>query len=298
MKNLTDLAFFVELAKHQNLTQAALALQVSGPAVSKRLAKLESRLSVRLMNRTTRKIGLTPEGELYLEEAQRLILAEQDLEQSLAAGNDDPHGVLRVNASLGFGRQRVGDLVHAYSTRYPNVEVMLHLSDHPVDLVASHFDVNIRFGSPVDERLVARKVASNRRILVASSGYLHKHGEPQEVADLTRHQCIVIRQEGQPSNTWVLNNGPTTESIKVKGRLVTNHGEVAVQWALKNQGILLRSEWDVWEQIKNGQFRQVLSHWEGLPADIYAVYPYRKNLSAKVRKFVDLLAERFDTATV
>lgn len=293
MKNLTDLAFFTELAKHQNMAQAALAMQVTGPAVSKRLARLEDRLGVRLMHRTTRRIGLTPEGEIYLEEAQRLIQAEHDLEQTLAAGQQEPKGLLRVNASLGFGRQRVGNIVDAFCRRYSQVQVMLHLTDHPVDLVESHFDVNIRFGAPPDSRLVARKVSSNRRILLASKAYLSKHPEPKSVQDLLAHQCILIWQEGQSSHTWQLQNGSISESVKVQGKLATNHGEVAVQWALNGWGVVLRSEWDVREHLRTGQLKRVLPEWEGQHADIYAVYPHKKNLTAKVRKFVDLLVDYF-----
>lgn len=293
MKNLSDLAFFVELSKYQNLSKAAFAFQVSAAAVSKRLARLEDRLTVRLMHRTTRRIGLTQEGERYLEEAHRLILAEQELEQSLAAGQEEPRGLLRVNASLGFGRQRVADLVDRFCLKYPKVKVLLYLTDHPVDLVESHFDVNIRFGSPPDSRLVARKVAANRRVLVASPQYLDRHSEPTSVKALSQHQCIVIRQDNQVNNTWVLQDGSQVESVKVNGGLTTNHGEVAVQWALNHRGIVLRSEWDVQEHLEKGGLRRVLKSWEGLPADIYAVYPHKKNLSAKVRKFVDLLLENF-----
>jgi len=293
MDSNLDIAFFSMLCQHPTLAAAARHLGLSPPAVSRRLAGLEARLGVRLLNRTTRRQSLTPEGERYLLEGSRILDDIQQLEQALAASRQVPSGLLRINAGFGFGRRHLGPAMADFVALYPQVEGQLHLSDRPLDLAAEGVDVGIRFGLGPDSGLLARKIASNRRLLCAAPAYLHQHPAPARPAELSRHHCIVIRENDRAFNTWrlVSDGGPT--SVKVTGPLSANHGEVAVEWALKGHGVLLRSEWDIAPYLRSGELVRILPHWSGEEADIHAVYLQRHHLSAKIRVFIDFLAERF-----
>jgi DNA-binding transcriptional LysR family regulator len=293
MKDAADLAFFSLLARHPSLAAAAQELGVTPPAVSRRLAALERRLGVRLLNRTTRRLSLTPEGERYLEEGERLLRDIEALERSLAASNDAPRGLLRINATFGFGRRHLSPAISDFVRRYPEVDVVLQLTDRPLDLTAHAMDLGIRFGTPPDARVLARKIAANRRLLCAAPAYLAGHGTPAEPRELAAHQCIVIRENNSAFNHWPLSDGKQQVLLKVRGPLSTNHGEVAVDWAIAGHGILLRSEWDVAATLRSGQLQRILPAWTGDAADIYAIYPQRHHLSAKVRVFIDFLVERF-----
>lgn len=291
MKQLSDLAFFTELLRHESLTSAAMAFEVTPPAVSRRLAALERRLGVRLLHRSTRRLGLSAEGERYLQEGSAILRQVEVLEASLRVGQDMPCGHLRVNASLGFGRKHLAGVVSQYHAHYPDVEVVLELTDHPIDLIEGGFDVSVRFGEPPDQRLIAQKLASNRRILCASPAYLAEAGQPNTPADLTRHSCLVIRQDNQTFNNWQLRNGRQETTVKVHGALSSNDGEVAVQWALQGKGVLLRSEWDIHQELNTRSLVRVLPAWAGAPADIFAVCPYAQPLPAKTREFIRLTRE-------
>jgi len=293
MSGSDDLAFFAILAQQPSLAAAADVLGLSAPAVSRRLAALERRLGVRLMNRTTRRLSLTPEGQRYADEAGRILADIGQLEQDLGAARQVPRGQLRIGAGFGFGRRHLGAAVADFVALYPEVQVRLHLSDRPLDMAAEGIDIGIRFGLGGDSGLLARKIASNRRLLCAAPSYLVRHPAPQDPRDLARHDCIFIRENDQTNNTWKLVNGTTQTSVKVGGRVGSNHGEVAVDWALKGLGILLRSEWDIAPYLRSGELVRVLPQWSGAAADIHAVFLERHLLSAKVRVFLDFLTERF-----
>jgi len=190
----SELEFFVLIARHGNLSAAARALDLTPPAATKRLAQMENRLGVRLINRTTRSISLTTEGEIYLHYATRILEQMREMEDAVSPHRSAPRGLLRVNATLGFGRTTIAPLVSQFARRYPQVEVQLEVTDKPVDLVDSGFDLAIRFGTLPDNRLNARCVMTNRRFLCASPAYLARHGTPQTLADLTTHHCIIHRQ--------------------------------------------------------------------------------------------------------
>ena len=293
MDPIADLAFFCRLMQCGSLTATAQQLGITPPAVSRRLAALERRLGVRLLNRTTRSLALTPEGERYLARGQPLLAELAELEGELMAASGAPQGLLRVNATLGFGRRHIAPLVSAFVRRYPQVEVQLHLSDRMPALSEGSFDVSIRFGPPPDARIHARRIAANRRILCASPLYLAQHPAPQHPADLRQHQCIVVRENDDTWGNWVLHSGSQVQTVKVAGALSSNDGETAVNWVLDGHGVLLRSLWDVTPYLHSGRLQRVLPEWHGAPADIWALYPQRLGLSAKVRCFVDFLGEHF-----
>ena len=294
----SEMAFFSLLARCGSFSGAARELDVTTPAVSKRLAQMEARLGVQLLHRTTRRIGLTPEGEVYLAHARRILADIDDMERLVSSAMAAPKGLLRVNATLGFGRSHVAPLISRFVKLHPEVQVQLQLSVNPPPLGEDAFDVCVRFGEPPDTRVVARKIAPNRRLLCATPAYLAKHGMPKVPHDLTHHNCIGIRQGDEAYGIWRLSSGKRTETVKVRGNLSTSDGEIAVNWALDGHGIVMRAEWDIARYLRSGRLRQVLQHYQMPPADIHAVYPQRHQLSARVRTFVDFLASHFEKSSI
>ncbi|RNF29022.1 LysR family transcriptional regulator [Massilia aurea] len=298
MKNdlASHLEFFVLLARHGNLSAAARELDLTPPAATKRLAQLEQHLGVRLVNRTTRTSSLTPEGETYVHYATRILAELREMEEAVSSTRSVPRGLLKVNASLGFGRTVIAPLVSSFAQRYPQVEVQLDVTDRPVDLVAAGIDLAIRFGELPDQRLVARRIMSNRRFLCASPRYLEHHGSPGGLADLARHRCIVHRQNEDAHGVWRLVHEGRNVSVKVQGTLSSNDGDIALGWALDGHGILIRSEWDLKKYVDSGRLRIVLPQYVQPAADLYVVYPGGRRQSARARAFIDFLAAQFAPA--
>jgi DNA-binding transcriptional LysR family regulator len=291
------MAFFSLLARTGSFSATALELGISKPAVSKRLALLEARLGVQLLIRTTRRSGLTPEGEIYLAHARRILADIDDMEQQVASSMAAPKGLLRVNATLGFGRSQIAPLISEFVTTQPEVQVQLQLTVNPPLLSEDVFDVCIRFGEPPDNRVIARRIAANRRLICSAPAYLERHGTPKTPSELAAHNCIGIRQGDEAYGTWHLTAGSKTETVKVRGNLSTNDGEIAVNWALAGHGLLMRAEWDVAKYLRSGRLVQVLDNYQTPPADIYAIYPQRHQTAARVRAFVDFLVAKFDQTT-
>jgi DNA-binding transcriptional LysR family regulator len=286
----SEMEFFVLVARHGSLAAAARALDLTPPAATKRLAQLEARLGVRLVNRTTRRISLTGEGETYLAHATRILAAIREMEDAVSSGRAAPKGLLRVNATLGFGRTAIAPIVSAFAQRYPQVEVQMDLTDRPVDLAENGFDLAIRFGTLPDKRLAARRVMSNRRFLCASPLYLQRHGTPSTLADLAHHRCIVHRQNDEAHGVWRFEGG---EVVKVHGALSSNDGDIVLGWALDGHGILVRSEWDLAKYVDSGRLKIVLPQYALPSADLFVYYLSRRNLPARTRAFIDFLAGHF-----
>lgn len=295
-----ELGFFVLLATCGSMSGAARELGISTAAVSQRLSQMEGRLGIPLVNRTTRRMSLTPDGETLFEHARRILGEIADLDQLLSASKGQPKGQLRVNSTLGFGRLHVAPVISQYVLRYPEVDVQLQLSVNPPNLSEDQFDVCIRFGEPSDARVIAKKLAPNRRILCASPKYLDSRGAPVQPSDLVRHNCICIRQGDEAYGTWRLHRDRDRdgnnrgESVKVRGNLTTNDGEIAVNWALDGHGILMRAEWDIKRYLDSGRLIQVLPQYRTPDADIYAVYPQHQHQSARIRTFVTFLTQAFE----
>lgn len=292
-----DLAFFSVLASAGSLSAAGRELGISTAAVSKRLAQMESRAGLSLVNRSTRRMSLSPEGELYLEHTRRILAELDDMEQLLGASKAVPKGQLRINATLGFGRRHVAPLVSRFVRRFPAIDAQLQLSVNPPPLTDDAWDVCVRFGEPPESRVIARRLAPNRRLLCAAPSYLARHGEPKSPSDLLRHNCIGIRQGEEAYGVWRLSRGrgrsAKVETLKTRGNLATNDGEIAVNWALDGHGILMRAEWDVVRHLRSGQLVPVLPHYATPDADIFIVWPERHRNAVRVRAFVDFAADSF-----
>lgn len=289
----SSLEFFVLLARHRNLSTVARLLDLTPPAATKRLAQLEARLGVRLVNRTTRSISLTPEGETYLHYATRILADVREMEEVVSSSGSVPKGLLRINATLGFGRTAIAPIVSEFAAQHPQVEVQLDVTDRPIDLVESGVDLGIRFGALPDQRLVARRVLSNRRFLCAAPRYLARHGTPASLRDLPSHQCIIHRQNEDAYGVWRFTRDGRAETVKVHGALSSNDGDIVLNWALDGHGILVRSEWDLAKYLESGRLRVVLPEFILPSADLFVYYPSKRDLSARTRAFIDFLMARF-----
>jgi DNA-binding transcriptional LysR family regulator len=297
--NPADLGFFSTLISSGSLGAAARELGVTTAAVSKHLAQMESRLGLVLVNRTTRRMSLTHEGEIYLDHARRILGGIDDLEHMLWGSTKAPQGLLRVNATLGFGRSHIAPLIAEYVKQFPQVDIQLQLSVNPPPITDDAYDVCFRFGHPPDSRTIARLIAPNKRILVASPSYIKEYGEPKSPSDLIKHNCIGIRQGDEGYGLWRFSSGKGksknefTDSAKVRGNLTTNDGGIAVNWALDGRGIVLRAEWDVAQHLQSGRLAQVMKNFETPDADIYAVYAERHKTSVRVKSLIDFAITSF-----
>lgn len=293
MDVFSDLAFFSQLIRLGSLAATAQELGVTAPAVSKRLAALERRLGVRLLQRTTRRMSLTPEGDLYLSEGARVLRDLEALEARVSSGKDSPRGLLKIGATLGFGRRYIAPALSGFSRKYPDIEVQLSLQDKPFNMTEHGLDAVVRFGDIPDSRFSARVLAHNQRILCATPRYLAAMGAPRTPTELGSHQCLFIREGDEAFGTWHLQMGERRETVKVRGPLSSNDGEAVLHWAMEGHGILMRSLWDVAPMLRDKRLVAVLADWSLPPADIHICFPTGSLLSAKTRALVDHLLAVF-----
>jgi len=289
---LQEMVVFSRIVAAGSLSAAARDLGLSPALVSRRLAALEARLGVRLVNRTTRSLHLTDEGASYHETCGRLLAEIEEANAAVSAGGQEPKGTLRVALPASFGNQYVAPLVPQFAARYPAVQLALSLSDRTVNLVEEGFDVAIRIAALADSSLAARKLAPNRRVVCASPAYLRRHDTPRNPGDLAQHNCLLA---GDFASNWEY-KGPDgkTGSVRVTGRYVCDNWEVLREWALAGLGVALKSTWDVRRHLEDGS---LVSLFPGFSFDtdvaIYAVYPHRRHLPAKTRAFIEFLADSF-----
>lgn len=297
MNQSSEMALFHTVAACGSLSAAARELNVSLPAVSKKLAALEARLGVRLINRTTRKMTLTDDGQVYLQMATRILADIVAMEETITAARSAPTGLLRVNAALGFGRMHIAPAISDFMRIHPGLQVQLQLTEHPMNLVEAGYDIGIRIGNLPDTTLIARRIYGNQLLACASPDYLARRGTPRALADLLEHDCIVLRENRDDHATWHLTERAAKpsvrRSVKVKGALSVNDGQIAVRWALDGHGIVLRSAYEVAPLIAQGRLVQVLPDYRSDDFDVYAVYSQRQHTPAKIRVFIDYLVERF-----
>lgn len=284
-----DLRVFAAVVRDASFSAAAQALGMSPAYISKRVRVLETQLGTRLLDRTTRRVVVTEEGQRVMQHAQRILADLEQLVEAVDAARRMPRGQLRISASFGFGRERVAPAVSGLVERYPQLQVQLEVFDRLVDVAAEGFDLDVRVGDEIAPHLVARKLAANHRVLCASPAYLARHGTPRKLDDLAQHACLAIKERDHPFGVWRLQSGNALHTAKVSGPLSTNHGEVAVRWALDGRGIVLRSLWDVAPLLQAGRLVQVLPDYRQ-DANVWAVMPQRQTSSAKVRACVDFLA--------
>jgi LysR family transcriptional activator of dmlA len=283
-----DLRVFAAVVRKSSFAGAAEELGMSPAYVSKRIAILEQALDVRLFHRSTRRVVVSADGEQVYARALAILSSLDSLFDEVAERQGVPRGQLRVSSSFGFGRNVVAPAIAGLVAAHPALQVRFEVLDRLVDIVGEGFDLDIRVGEDIEANLIARKLMSNHRILCASPAYLARRGAPRTLAELAGHDCLPIKERDLPFGVWRLRQGADEEVVKVTGPLSTNHGEIALQWAVAGAGIVLRSLWDAQPLLAQGALVQVLPGYTQ-EANVWAVYPQRLASSAKVRVCVDFL---------
>jgi DNA-binding transcriptional LysR family regulator len=293
MDRIDSMQAFVAVADLQGFAPAARKLGLSPSAVTRLIAALEDRLGARLLQRTTRQVGLTDAGARYLERVRRILADVEEAEAAAEGERTRPSGRLVVSAPVGFGRLHVSPVMSAYLARYPEVSGELRLSDRMINLVEEGVDVAVRIGHLADSSLVARQVGEMRRIIVASSGYLEKSGEPDTPQAIASHQTIQFGATAASPDWRFVEDGHEIR-VTVTPRLTTNSADAAIQYAEQGGGLTRVLAYQAAAAIKAGRLKIVLAKFEPPPLPIHLVYPTSRLLSAKVRTFIDLVTERSD----
>jgi DNA-binding transcriptional LysR family regulator len=287
---ITDLEIFARVARTGNMSAAGREMGLSPAVVSKRVSLLEERLGARLFQRTTRQLTLTEVGEGFFKRVVDVLSLIEEAEDFVSRRNTKPRGVLKITAPTSFSRQHIAPYLSTFFSKYPEIEVDIHLSDNFVDIIRNGYDLAVRIGELKDSSLVARKLAPDNRIICASPAYLKDRGIPKRLEDLEFHNCLsASAQEG-----WRLDGPDGQKTIKVKGNIRTNSSEFVREALLSGLGIGLRSTWDIADELKTGRLQVILPEYRGSSAvAIYAVYPCREFMPAKVNVFIEYLAELF-----
>lgn len=313
MDRLKQIESFAAIVARGSLTAAAKAEGVAPAVMGRRLDALEERLGVKLLVRTTRRITLTHEGSAFLEDCQRLLADLANAEASVSAGGVKASGHLRITAPAGFGRRHVAPLVAQFRMQHHDVTISLNLGDRVVDLAGEGFDCAVRVGDMPDSSLVSVRLADNRRLCVATPGYLKQHGTPATPADLTAFDCLTLSSDASQTRGWAFRvprsaprQRPEGESgetqavgehdvvhLKPGGPLDCSDGQVLHDWCLAGYGIAWRSTWEVEAEIAAGRLVAVLEDFAAPPNGIYAVFPQRKHLPLRVRLWIDFLKHHY-----
>jgi DNA-binding transcriptional LysR family regulator len=296
MDNLGDIRLFVEAASLGGLSAAGRKLGLTPAAASARLAKLEDSLKTRLFERTTRQLRLTEEGRVYLDYCRQALQALDDAHAALQTGRNIVRGKLRISATSDLGRNLLSGWLDEFNLQYPDVSFALILSDGLSNMLQDEIDLAIRFGALPDSSLVARRLASNWRMLCASPDYIAKHGMPAEPRDLQNFQCIVHGTVPGAINEWKFHRGDEvqTYTIPIGTARETNDGAVAREWALRGHGVIVKSIWDIAVDLQAGRLVALLPEWRSAHAPLHAMYHRNRYLTPRLRALLDFLAERFE----
>ncbi|WP_199636272.1 LysR family transcriptional regulator [Serratia sp. PAMC26656] len=291
-----DLAVFLHVVDRHSFSAAARDLQISPKAVSKQIARLEGALGTTLFERNTRNLRITDEGRAIAERARVALSVLDEVKELARGGSQELTGNIRLTAPAPFGRKFVAAAITDFSRLHPRVGFDLRLSDQIQDLYSGDLDLAIRMGELADSRLLARRVADNRRILVASPAYIKAHGSPQSPEALKNHNCLVFAYPGLLQNTWRIQKNSLEEAIVIDGTLSSDNGDVLHEWCLAGLGISLRETWDVHEELRSGHLLRVLADWEGVASKISLVRARREPVPHRLTAFSDFLLERWRLA--
>lgn len=290
---LDGVAVFVGVVDAGSFTAAAQALGHTTSHISKLITRLEKRLGSRLLNRTTRTISLSDAGRAYYERCSQIIIDAENAERSINQLQESPSGLLRVNAPVSFGTRRLLDVLPAFMHRYPEIKLEVEFNDRYIDVVSEGYDVVIRVGANKDSNLVARKFTSSHGVVVASPDYLRRRGIPKNAEQLAEHDCISYSLLPTP-NLWEFYKDGVRSTVTVTPRAMCNNAALEVAMVQQGIGITRLPLFTCEEEVNNGQLKVIMQDYDQIQYDVYAVYPHRQYLTAKVRAFVDFLVEVFD----
>jgi len=285
---ISDLDIFARVARTGNMSAAGREMGLSPAVVSKRISMLEERLGARLFQRTTRHLTLTETGEGYFKRVIDILSLVEEAEDFVSRRNTKPRGLLKVTAPTSFGSRHIAPHLPGFIDQYSEIELDFHVSDALVDIIRDGFDIAIRIGELQDSSLVARKLASDTRVICAAPSYLERMGTPKTIEDLDTHNCLPAGVQ----DVWRLEHSDgTTKPFRIRGTIRSNSAEFTREAVLAGVGIGLRSTWEVGEELRSGALKVVLPEYRGVGSDaIYAVYPSRDFMPAKVNVFLEYLS--------
>ncbi len=290
MSAISDLDIFARVARTGNMSAAGRDMGLSPAVVSKRISMLEDRLGARLFQRTTRQLTLTETGQGYFKRVVDILSLVEEADDFVCRRNTQPRGQLKITAPTSFCRLHVAPHLPQFLARFPEITLDLHLTDHIVDIIRDGFDLAIRIGELQDSSLVARKLSPDNRLIVASPAYLEKAGTPVSIDDLQAHNCL----SSGAQDLWRLEGPEGQRGVRVNGNIHSNSSEMIHAALLSGLGLGLRGTWEVAPEIRSGALKVVMPQYRGTShTAIYAVYPSRDFMPAKVSVFLDMLAEGF-----
>jgi DNA-binding transcriptional LysR family regulator len=295
MDATSDLRVFVRVLDRGNFTLAANDLGITPSAVSKLVSRLEDRLGVRLLERSTRRLALTPEGETFLSRARRIVADIEEAEAEVARVRGAPRGKLRINSGTAFGLHQLAPALAEFLARYPEIDVELSITDRLVDLIEEQSDIAVRSGHIPDGPFIQRKVADLQRVICAAPAYLARRGTPKVAADLKGHDCIVVAGPGL--NRWPFKSRSGVDVVEVRPRVTTDDAEAALRLAIEGAGIIRLSDVIVGSPLRDGELVALLTdihHVEPFP--LSAIYPAGRHRLPRVAVFLDYIQERFGHA--
>jgi len=281
---------FVAIADHANLSAVARAWGVAPSTVTHGLKRLEDQLGVQLVLRTTRHLSLTPEGEWFSEKC-RGILADLDEVMTGFSEQGELTGRIRITATNDLGRQLIAPLIDAFMGEHPGLRVHLFLSDTVVDLVDAGFDVGIRTGPLRDSELKARLLLRGRKCVCASPDYWKRRGKPQHPRELSDHNCLVLGSPDETQMSWSFRDGATRFRVRVAGDRTVNDGQALKDWAVAGAGVVMKSVFDVADDLAAGRLETALDAYNSEATNLYAVFPPRGHDSRRVRALLDYLSQ-------
>lgn len=289
----SEMAAFVRVVDFKGFSAAAPALGLTPSAVSKLVTRLEARLGVRLLQRTTRALSLTADGEAFYAAARRIVGEIEALENEITDQRGTPHGLLRVTTSLAFSTHQLAPMIGEFLERYPEIQLELLPTDRVVDMIDEGVDIAIRIGKLADSSFMARKIGDDVRLVCAAPAYLAAHPAPKRPEDLARHSCVVSRERAY-LNRWHFRIDGQVREIEVGGRIAVSEGEAQMRLALQGLGIVRLTRLTVASAIKRGELVSLLDDYSAEePVPIHAVYPHRKHLASKVTAFVEFILAKF-----
>jgi len=292
--DLNELLVFTRVVQAGSFTAAAGLLKMPKSSVSRKVSDLEERIGARLLQRTTRRLGVTDAGRIYFERVAPIVAEIEQAEQAVSELQTSPQGLLRVTVPLSFSV--LGPMVASFLEKYQEVRAELVSTDRAVDLVKEGFDVAVRAGHLIDSTLVARRLGTIKRVLIAAPAYLKRHSRLRSPSDLRKHACIAFSSVPNPT-VWTLHFGDRKEDVAISARVATNDADLILAAARAGIGVAWLPEHFCAEDLRRGRVKKVLEHWSSPETAVHAVYPSARHLSPKVAAFVDLLRTEFLPAT-
>ncbi|WP_373361936.1 LysR family transcriptional regulator [Ralstonia solanacearum] len=289
MDKLKQIEAFIAVVEHGSMAAAALTQDVTPVMIGRRINALEARLGVRLLHRSTRRIAVTEQGAVFMEQCKKALSELDRAELLVAEGRHKATGHLIVSAPAAFGRKHVAPHAPDFLRANPDVRLSFNLTDRVVDLVREGYDLGIRIGGAIDPNFVAIRLASNKRVVCGTPAYFARHGVPRTLDNLSRHNCLAFNLQGGQQRGWYFQHHGRMVTVKVSGNLDCNDGELLHRWMGESLGLGWRSTWEIQPELESGALMTVLDDYALPDYDILAVYPQQRPVPAKIRFFIEHL---------